>query len=401
MEEEKVKANNIIRQNKILFYNPYKDVKTANSPFMSCAWVKTTEGVVLIDTMMTEKSGEFVAKEIKDPIKYIIYTHGHDDHIGGARAFLKDDPVIIANKYLVDRLDKYKMLAAHKAHISAVQFNIPEVVRERKYVYPTKTFLGEYTFKLGDKTFELYTTLGETDDICWTWVPELNAAFVGDLIIGRLPNVGNPWKPTRFALPWAKALEEIREKEPEIIFYGGAGRFIKGKRGMRILNDNIEVLYSLHDQVVDLINEGVHITELIHRVKIPEHLKKKRHLKPSYSRPEFFAFNVYRWYHGYFDDNPAHLLPRPEKEVMKEIFELIGKEKKIIKRAKELFHNGQAQLALEVLDVLLQANPNNTNARILRIELLEELGSQDYCLMSHNAWYYYIKKDKEWLEKNK
>lgn len=28
------------------------------------------------------------------------------------------------------------------------------------------------------------------------------------------------------------------------------------------------------------------------------------------------------WYHGYFDHNPAHLLPRPEREVNEEIFNL-------------------------------------------------------------------------------
>jgi len=26
----------------------------------------------------------------------------------------------------------------------------------------------------------------------------------GDLMIGSFPNIGNPWKPTRFALDWAK-----------------------------------------------------------------------------------------------------------------------------------------------------------------------------------------------------
>jgi alkyl sulfatase BDS1-like metallo-beta-lactamase superfamily hydrolase len=117
---------------------------------------------------------------------------------------------------------------------------------------------------------------------------------------------------------------------------------------------------------------------MIHEVKIPEHLKKSPYLRASYSRPEFFVFNVYRWYHGYFDDNIAHLLPRPEREVMGELNNLIGDPEKILKRAKELLEDDQAQLALEVLDVLIQADPEDIEARKMRIKLLKNIGKGDF-----------------------
>ena len=109
-------------------------------------------------------------------------------------------------------------------------------------------------------------------------------------------------------------------------------------------------------------------------------------------------FNVYRWYHGYFDGNPAHLLPRPEKEVMSEIFNLIGDFNKILDRVQELSSQNQTQLALEVLDVLIQADPENIEARKIRIKLLESIAKKDYSLMSRNAWIYFIKKDKEFIK---
>ena len=311
---------------------------------------------------------------------------------------MDDNPEVIASKYLPNRLDKYQMLAPYKARKDAQQFGFPEVVPKLDVIYPTKTFLGDMTISLGDKTFELHATRAETDDAVWVYVPELKAAFIGDLMIRSFPNIGNPWKPTRFALDWAKELERIRELKPEYIFYGGAGVMVKGDDVMKALNDHIEVIRSLHDQVVDYINQGVHITEMIHKVKIPDHLKKSPFLQTTYSRPEFFVFNVYRWYHGYFDDNPAHLLPRPEKEVMGEIFKLIGDSEKILRRVEELLEQDQAQLALEVLDVLIQADPENIEARKWRIKLLEKIGKEDYCLMSRNAWVYFIKKDKEFIK---
>jgi len=392
-----IKGTQILGAPNAQFTDPIKDVHTARLPIAGCAWVETTEGVVLIDTISRVDVAIGVFKRIKGTIKYIIYTHGHGDHVGGASAFLKDNPEIIASRYLPDRLDKYKILAPYRAHISAVQFNVPEIVRIPEYVYPTKTFLGDMTVKLGDKTFELHSVRAETDDAVWVYVPELKAAFIGDLIIAGLPNVGNPWKPTRFALDWAKALEDVRALNPEHLFCNGAGYYYTGKRALKILDSNITAIQSLHDQVVEHINKGTHITKMIHEIKLPEHLANDPYLRPLYSRTEFFVFNVYRWYHGYFDENIAHLLPRPEKEVMDEIYKLIGDSKKVLKRAKELLEQDQAQLALEILDVLIQADSENIEARKLRIDLLKNLAAGDYCLMSRNAWVYYIDKDKEFL----
>ena len=77
------------------------------------------------------------------------------------------------------------------------------------------------------------------------------------------------------------------------------------------------------------------------------------------------------------------------------IFGLIGDSKKIISRADELLSEGQSQLALEVLDILLQAMPDNVEARKLRVELLKNIGGNDMCLMSRNTWHYFINQDKK------
>jgi alkyl sulfatase BDS1-like metallo-beta-lactamase superfamily hydrolase len=388
---------NVLNAREPIFKNPLEDIYTAALPIAGCAWIVTKDGVVLIDTLLYPGSAEKVMERINGKIKYIVYTHGHYDHVGGTKVFMKDNPEVIASKYLPDRLDRYEMLAPYRARIAAMQFNIPEADRlVRKVVRPTKTFLGDMTFTLGGKTFELHTARAETDDVCWVYIPELKAAFIGDLIIGnQFPNIGNPWKPTRYALGWVKELERVRALDPEHIFCNGAATHFKGKKAKAALDANIEVIHSLHDQVVEYINQDMHITEMIHAVKIPDHLERSPYLKTFYSKPEFFVYNVYRWYHGYFDHNPAHLLPRPENEIMNEIFGLIGSSEKILKRTEELFVKGQSQLALEVLDILIQAKPDNVDARKLRMKLLKNIGENDMCLMSRNTWHYFINKDKK------
>ena len=396
-KKDSIGGINILTIRDPIFKEPLEDVHTANLPIAGCAWIDTKEGVVLIDTLLVREAAKKAMERIKGKIKYIIYTHGHYDHVSGTEAFMKDNPEVIASKYLPDRLDRYEMLASYRARITAMQFNIPKIDRPvKKIVRPTKTFLGDMTFALGGKTFELHTARAETDDVCWVHIPELKAVFIGDLIIGtQFPNIGNPWKPTRYALDWAKELERVRALEPEHVFCNGAATHFKGKRVKAALDANIEVIRSMHDQVVEYINQDMHITEMIHAVKIPEHLKKSPYLKTFYSRPEFFVYNVYRWYHGYFDHNPAHLIPRPEKEVMNEIFGLIGDSEKIIKRAEEIYSEGQSQLALEVVDVLIQTKPDNIKARELRMKLLKDIGKNDKCLMSRNTWHYFINKDKK------
>ena len=409
MSKSKIQAVQVIaNQGEVKFGHPHKDIYTAATRISSCGWVDTGEGAVLLDTLLYPDAAESTLEKIHETagnIEYIVFTHGHLDHISGAKVFQSDDPKeIIANEYLPLRLDKYKMLAQHRNRVSAQQFNLPErkISAEQgakiDFVYPTKTFLGEYTFKLGNKTFECRTARAETDDYCWVWIPETGTAAVGDLIIRSFPNIGNPWKPTRFTLDWAKALEEVRAKEPEILLCGGAGIAIHGEEALDTLDVNIEAIRNLHDQVVKYINEDMHISEMIHAVKLPDHLAKHPRLQFSYSRPEFLVYNAYRWYHGYFDGNPANLIPRPEKEVSSAIMELIGNPNAVLENAKKYLENGQAQLGLQVLDVLLQAQPDNPQARKLRVQLLETLAAEDRCLMSRNAWVYFIEKDRAFLD---
>ncbi len=400
-EPRRNEAFQVIDYSDVLFEHPHPHVHVSKILIANASWVNTSEGTVVIDTLLHPVLGQKMLGEVRKtsgPVKYIIYTHGHLDHVGGAAAFLEDSPEVIAHRYITDRFEKYRILSEHRARIAAIQFNFPFHVRgEMSFVNPTKTYDESMTFQLGDKTFELYHARAETDDATWVFVPEIRTAFVGDLIVAGFPNIGNPFKPTRFALPWARALEAVRNKNPEMLIAHGGRPVYQGSDVKELLDVTIEAIYSVHDQVVDCINKDMPVDEMIHEMKLPDHLKHHPYLRFIYSRPEFAVYNIYRWYHGYFDHNPAHLLPRPDREVNEEVFKLIGSGNAILKRARELFKEGQAQLALQVLDVLLKHNPEHISARKLHLEILGALSEEDYCLMSRNTWVYFMERDKEML----
>jgi len=398
---EKNKAIQVIDFNEVSFENPHPDVHVAKILIANASWVNTSDGTVVIDTLLFPDVGRKMKEKLDEtggPVKYIIYTHRHMDHVGGAKAFIEDKPEIIGHRFLPEGLEKYRILQEHRARVASIQFNVPFVAgRTPSFVEPTKTYDESMVFSLGDKTFELYHARAETDDATWIYVPEIKTAFVGDLIISGFPNIGNPFKPTRFALSWARALEAIRAKAPELLIAHGGRAVYAGDDVKECLDITIEGIYSIHDQVVECINKDMPVDEIIHQVKLPEHLKKHQFLRFLYSRPEFAVYNIYRWYHGYFDHNPANLLPRPAKEVNNEIFNLIGDSERILSRSRELFKDGDAQLALQVLDVLLKKEPDHIEARKLRLNILERLCEEDYCLMSRNTWVYFMDKDKEFL----
>lgn len=398
---EKNEAVQVLAFTNVNFEHPLPDVHVARIMIANASWVDTSEGAVLIDTLLNPPQAQKMRDAILEnggPIKYIIYTHGHADHIGGSNAFSGDKPEVIAQSLLPERVEKYNLLGQHNARIAIIQFNIP-FLPERKITYlePTRTFDESMTFSLGDKTFELYHERAETDDATWVYVPEIKTAFVGDLIIAGFPNIGNPFKPTRFSLPWARALEKVRDKKPDMLIAHGGRAVYLGADAKDVLDVTIEAIHSIHDQVIGHINNDVPIDEMIHMVKLPDHLKDHNNLRFLYSRPEFAVYNIYRWYHGYFDHNPAHLLPRPDKEVNEQIFDLIGDAGKIMARSNELLESGRAQLAIQVLDVLLKHDPDNKEARQLHLKIIEVLCKEDYCLMSRNTWVHFMEKDREIL----
>ena len=75
-------------------------------------------------------------------------------------------------------------------------------------------------------------------------------------------------------------------------------------------SDVAELLESLHDQTVALMNEGATLDTIIHEVKAPPHLLDKPYLRPTYDDPEFVVRNVWRLYGGWWDGDPASLRHR-------------------------------------------------------------------------------------------
>ncbi|WNX85456.1 MBL fold metallo-hydrolase [Agathobaculum sp. NTUH-O15-33] len=153
--------------------------------------VFTSEGSVFIDTAQWLSTllemREFAKK--RGPIKYLINTEGHIDHIFGNHWFAGESLVIGHEKlneifwtvagdisdcydYSVDVLERQDKAA------------LPLMPKREEFIVnrPQITFREHMTLHLGDTVFELYHTPGHSTSQLCVHVPKEHVAFVGDTL---------------------------------------------------------------------------------------------------------------------------------------------------------------------------------------------------------------------------
>ena len=361
--------------------------------FANVTAFETDAGLVLIDTgayFNQTQTYEALRGWSKARLDTAVYTHGHVDHVFGVPPFAAEAtekgwaaPRVIGHEAVAERFDRYILTAGYNSIINQRQFvgsriggrrrqgaaAAPQVVWPTEYQYPDTTYHQTLTVDVGGTRFELYHARGETDDHTWAWVPERKVLCPGDLIIWAVPNAGNPQKVQRYANEWAQALREMASLNAEVLSPGHGIIVVGRDRVRQILLDTAEFLQSLHDQTVHLMNEGATLDEIIHTVKPPVHLEGRPYLQPVYDEPQYIVRNVYRFYGGWYDGNPAHLKPAPEAEQAAEIVRLAGGLQPLLSRTRELVDEGDLRLACHLIEWAAKAAPEDRALHELRSEV--------------------------------
>jgi len=348
--------------------------------------IETYDGLVIYD-LPIRQYGKKVFREVREftdkQVKYIIYSHGHFDHCFGYAPFIEEIkdkgwemPKIIAHENCLRRFEKYRMLDKYHDWLNKQQFASVSGKRQKILVSAHETLdptiilhgnKAEYSFKLGDCTFNIYHDKGETDDSIWLWVPEKKLICAGDLMVSSFPNVGNPYKVQRYPKQWAIAMERMMEKHAEYLI-PGHGPLVEGKEKVKdVLSITAEAMHFVHDEVVKRLNEGKWFEQIYHEILeiYPEKFKKHKYLRPMYGCVRFAIHASYRLYHGWYNSgNPTDLFPAKSEEIAKEFLRL-NSEENYIEHAKKLYEEGKLQLALHILDIIIKGTDEMHNKILL------------------------------------
>jgi alkyl sulfatase BDS1-like metallo-beta-lactamase superfamily hydrolase len=366
-------------------------------------YVTTDSGVVVIDTTESPQAAtETLAafRKVSDrPIRWVIYTHHHGDHVNGAMSFRGDMPRVIAQRLHSTEMRKYRLLMPYNTRLNAVQFGATLPKHERGlelamdprrpvlgYMPPTLTFDEEYKFTEGGTEFELYHTLGETYDHLLVWLPQSKALFPGDLIYPSFPMLASPMKPDRPILAWAESLDRMRKLKPEYLIPAHGPPVVGAARIEEMLKNYAEAIRFVHDQTVKRINAGLPLDQIRREVVLPERLASLPYLVESYGRVAWGVNGVFRQYTGFYDLDPANLNPGSRLELNRAMIEAAGGVGPILRRASEALGASQWQLALELCVAVLSFETENVDAHRIAADALDKLAAESINGVERNVY---------------
>lgn len=167
---------------------------SANRNFISnAAFVVTPQGVLVVDALGSPALALELLAEIRRitsvPVRYLVVTHYHADHIYGLQAFKDAGATIIAQRdgliYLNSDTAQLRLKASRDELAPAVDDNTRLVAADRWIDQPTTLQLGGLDFLLQP------AGPAHTPEDLVVWVPQRKLLFAGDLVFrGRIPFVG-------------------------------------------------------------------------------------------------------------------------------------------------------------------------------------------------------------------
>ncbi len=345
--------------------------------FSHVVLVHTDDGLVAFDSSGA-LSGEAVVAALRawsdDPVHTLVYTHGHLDHVGGSRVFAADAdergrprPRVVGHEAVATRFARYEYTSGYNQVINQRQFGgaAGSAAAERATrpfipagtLSPDTVYADQLSENIGGIDFEYNHCLGETDDHTWTWIPSQKAICAGDQFIWNFPNCGNPQKVQRYPLEWAQSLRDMAAREAEL-FLPAHGLPIAGpERIANCLDTVATTLEVLVAQVVEAMNTGAGLDEIVHSVSVPDETLSIPYLRPMYDEPEFVIRNIWRLYGGWWDGNPARLKPPSDSAIGAEIASLVGGIEALVARAVEVSGGGDHRVACQLIEYAVAAEP--------------------------------------------
>jgi alkyl sulfatase BDS1-like metallo-beta-lactamase superfamily hydrolase len=368
------------------------------------------EGATAALKLVNEKLGE-------RPVVAVVYSHTHADHFGGVAGLVNENDV---------RNGKVKIIAPEGFMHYSIAENIfagPAMNRRVQYMYamrlPAGHPYGQVDQGIGKKltrggtvslispTILIAKPLEEltVDGVKMvfqntpnteapvemnTYFPDLKALWMAENVTATIHNVLT-WRGAlvRDPLQWSKKLNEtiyLFGNDVEVMFASHNWPRWGNERIIEVLKDQRDIYANLNNSVLNLANKGVTINQVHNVYKVPSSLQKKWHARSYHGSVENNSRAVIQRYLGYWDHNPATLFPLEQQESAKLFVGLMGGASKIISKGQQLHDEGKYLHAIEILNKLVYAEPENQEGKELLADCFEQVGYQTEGSSARNVY---------------
>lgn len=372
--------------------------------------VKGDTGWILFDVLTSKETARAALKFANEqlgerPVVAIVYSHSHVDHFGGVRGVVEEADVkagkvqilapagfmehavaenIYAGNAMSRRADYQYGVRLPASPYGHVDQSIGKriAVGQIGLLAPTRTIalpIEEVT--IDGVTMVFQNTPGtEAPAEMNTWFPQFKAFWAAENITATIHNIYTlRGALVRDALAWSKYINQalyLFGNDAEVMFAAHTWPRWGNERIREVMRGQRDMYAHLNNTVLHLANQGVTINQMQNVYKVPESLQQQWFARGYHGSFEYNSRAVINRYLGYWDANPATLIPLSSGDSAPLYVEMMGGAQKIIDKGSELFLAGEYLLAQEILNKLLYAQPQNQQAKDLLADVWEQLGYQ-------------------------
>ncbi|MGB1868502.1 MAG: alkyl/aryl-sulfatase [Porticoccaceae bacterium] len=371
--------------------------------------IKSDNGWILVDpltTLETTAAAMAFAEEHLGDIKLtgVIFTHSHIDHFGGVLALIDAEqaeannvPIIAPSGFMEESTSENIIAGPAMTRRGTYMFgnSLPRSATGHvdtglgKQVIYGSTSILEPTLLI-DKpvmnlsvdgvAFEFYNMPGSEAPAELTfYLPEKKAFCGAEILSHVMHNVLTlRGAKVRDALLWSEYIGQSIDRldDVEVFFNSHHWPTWGHERIITQMEQQQDMYRFTHDQTVRLANLGYTPREIAGRLKLPESLAGNFHLRGYYGTLSHNSKAVYQHYFGWYEGNPAQLNPLPPEQSSVRYVEFMGGAEAILEKAAVSMQQGEYRWVAEVLNHLVFAQPDNSDAKKLLAAAHRQLGYQ-------------------------
>ena len=372
--------------------------------------IKGDTGWILFDVLTAKETAAaalaFANEKLgRRPVVAVVYSHSHGDHFGGVRGVVDEADVKSGKVQIIAPVGFMKHAVSENVYAGTA------MTRRMFYQYgvllPRSPFghvdqsIGKNTAagnlglipptRLIEKDFEELTVDGvqmvfqntpgtEAPAEMNTWFPQFKAFWAAENITGTIHNIYTlRGALVRDALEWSKQINIALYRygaQADVMFASHSWPRWGNARIQEVMRAQRDTYAHLNNHVLHLANQGVTINEVHNVYQLPKSLQGQWAAHSYHGSEQHNSRAVINRYLGYWDANPATLIPLSPRESAPLYVEMMGGSAKIIAKGRELHAAGQYRHAQEILNKLVYAEPGNQEAKDLLADVFEQIGYQ-------------------------